>query len=84
MTTERDEMAGVIQRSCKTRMSDETARHYADNLVRAGYGKLPVPARESPEWAALCKAAESLGKAAAEFMNAKDDYTTKYPKEVSP
>lgn len=75
-------MAGIIQRSCKTRMSDETARNYADNLIRAGYGKAPVPARESPEWEALCQAAENLGKAWAEFQNAKDAYTTRYPKDT--
>lgn len=47
------------------------------------YGPAGPPARESPEWAALCQAAEALGKAAAEFANAKDDYTTKYPKGLT-
>jgi hypothetical protein len=83
MTTDRDDMARIIALSCSTKMKPETATHYADNLIAAGYGKLPVPARESPEWAALCTAAEELGKAAALFANAKDDYTTRYPREDS-
>lgn len=45
------------------------------------YGDSGPPARESPEWEALCKAAENLGKAVAEFQNTKDDYTTRYPKD---
>lgn len=81
MTTDRDEMARVIMMSCASKMKPETATHYADNLIRAGFGKTPVPARESPEWEALCKAAENLGKAVAEFQNTKDNYTTRYPRK---
>jgi hypothetical protein len=82
VTAERDEMARIIQMSCRTRMSDETARGYADNLVRAGYGKLPtVPSRESPEWAELVQRSEELGTAVALWQNAKDAYVAKYPKD---
>lgn len=45
------------------------------------YGDKGVPARESPEWNALVESAENLGRAVAEFQNAKDDYTTLYPKD---
>lgn len=86
MTAERDEMARIIQMSCKTRMSDETARHYADNLIRSGYGKItspPASARDSPEWAELVQRSEALGEAVALWQNAKDAYTTKYPKDSS-
>jgi hypothetical protein len=46
------------------------------------YGPAGPPPRESPEWAELCKAAEGLGEAVAKFQNAKDDYTTRYPKDA--
>jgi len=85
VTSEREqhrEMARIIQMSCATRMSDATAMHYADNLVKAGYGKLPIqPARESEEWAALVEAASNLGTAAALFQNARDAFVAKYPKD---
>lgn len=85
MTSEREqhrEMARIIQMSCATRMSDATAMHYADNLVKAGYGKLPdPPARESDEWKVLCQAAENLGTVAAKFQNARDAFVAKYPKD---
>jgi hypothetical protein len=45
------------------------------------YGPAGPPARESPEWNALVESAENLGRAVAEFQNAKDDYTTLYPKD---
>lgn len=38
------------------------------------------PARSSPEWKALVEAAGKLGTAAAEFQNAMEKYTAKYPK----
>jgi len=81
-------MALVIQMSCRTRMSDETARHYAGNLIRAGYGAKATPAtgalppaRISPEWKDLVASAENLGTALALFMNAKDDFVAIYPKD---
>lgn len=152
MTTDRDEMARVIMMSCSSKMKPETATHYANNLIRAGYGKVHtmesepasqeepvksaaevwdealaaaqqalagatqyggaygqqqrkvsgwtsasqfvakipnpyhnsgIPARESEQWKALCVSAENLGKAVAEFQNAKDDYTSLYPKDSS-
>ena len=79
--TDRWEMAKVIMLSCSSKMKPETATHYADNLIAAGYGKLPVPARESKEWAALVKAAENLGTAVAGFQNAKDAFVAIYPKD---
>jgi hypothetical protein len=45
------------------------------------YTDTGIPARESEEWKALCVSAENLGRAVAEFQNAKDDYTTLYPKD---
>lgn len=35
----RDEMARVILLSAATRMKPETAVHYANNLVAAGFGR---------------------------------------------
>lgn len=82
VTNQRDEIARIIQMSCSTRMSDETARHYADNLVRSGYGKVPPPpAQESVEWEELCAATEALAAAALTFQNARTRYTAKYPKD---
>lgn len=78
---DREGMARVIMLSCSSKMKSETAIHYADNLIAAGYGKLPIPARESEEWKALVKAAENLGAAAAHFQNAKDAYVAIYPKD---
>ena len=35
----RDDIARIIQMSCSTRMKPETAVHYANNLIAAGYRK---------------------------------------------
>lgn len=81
ISNDREDIARILQLSCATRMKWETAMHYADNLIKAGYSRAPVPARESEEWAALVKAAEDLGTAAALFQNAKDAFVAKYPKD---
>jgi len=52
MTTERDEIAPIIQMSCSTKMKPETATHYADNLITAGYRK-PQPITTAEELNAL-------------------------------
>jgi len=81
---DRDDMARIIMLSCPSKMKPETALHYADNLVKAGYGRAPVPPvppRESEEWAALVEAASNLGTAAAKFQNARDAFVAKYPKD---
>lgn len=51
--------------------------------IRNPYTDTGIPARESEEWKALVVSAENLGRAVAEFQNAKDDYTTLYPKDSS-
>lgn len=41
MSAERDEMARIIQLSnASSRMKIETALHYANNLIQAGFGKV--------------------------------------------
>lgn len=47
------------------------------------YGDKGLPARDSPEWAALVEASAEMGKAVALWQNAIDDYTSKYPKDSS-
>jgi len=41
--SDREGMARVIMLSCSTRMKPETAMHYANNLIAAGYGKAEGP-----------------------------------------
>lgn len=79
--SERDDMARVIRLSCATRMNPETAMHYANNLIAAGFGRIVVPSRDSEEWKALVQAAEELGVAVAKFQNARDAFVTHYPKD---
>lgn len=52
-------------------------------MIPNPYTDTGIPARESEEWKALVVSAENLGRAVAEFQNAKDDYTTLYPKDSS-
>lgn len=78
---DREDIARIIMLSCATKMKPETARHYADNLIKAGYSRAPVPPRESEEWTRLVETAENLGTAVALFQNAKDAFVAKYPKD---
>lgn len=78
---DREDIARILMLSCSTKMKETTALHYADNLIKAGYSRATVPARESDEWAALVEAASNLGTAAALFQNAKDAFVAKYPKD---
>ena len=44
---DRSDIARIIMLSCSTKMKESTALHYADNLIKAGYGRAPVPEEPS-------------------------------------